>query len=92
MLLMCFLLVTCSSLTSPSNGRINCLLGGNGIPNPEETCTVTCNTGYELMGNSIRTCQNNGTWTGISAACLGGPCNSCNMDKRYPRYVAMPEA
>ena len=27
---------------------ISCSLGGNNTPNPGESCTFTCNTGYEL--------------------------------------------
>ena len=69
--LMCFLLVTCPSLTSPTKGMISCLLGGDNIPNPEENCTFTCNTGYELMGTGTRYCQNDGSWSGSESTCIG---------------------
>ena len=68
---MCFMLVTCPSLTRPTNGMISCSLGGNNIPNVGENCTVTCNTGYELNGSGTRNCQNNGSWSGSDATCLG---------------------
>ena len=61
-------LVTCPLLTAPSNGMIYCLLGANNIPNPGETCTVTCNDGYQ--GSSNRTCQNDGSWSGSDAICI----------------------
>ena len=69
--LICFLLVTCPSLTSPTNGMISCSLGGNNIPNPKDNCTFTCNTGYELMGTGTRTCQNDGSWSGNEPTCIG---------------------
>ena len=70
---MCFLLlVTCPLLTSPSNGMISCSLGDDGLPNPGETCTVTCDTGYQLNINDTRTCHNNGSWSGSDATCRRG--------------------
>ena len=33
--------------------------------------TYTCNSGYELMGNSTRTCQSSGQWTGSQPSCSG---------------------
>ena len=67
---MCFMLVTCPSPTRPTNGMISCSLGANNIPNAGENCTVTCNTGYDLNGSGIRTCQNDGSWSGSEATCL----------------------
>ena len=63
------MLVTCSMLTGPTNGMISCSLGDDGVPNPEETCTVTCDDGYELTGSDTRTCQNDGSWSGSDAIC-----------------------
>ena len=62
-----FLLATCRSLTRPNMGMINCSLGDNGVPNPGETCTVTCDAGYQ--GSGVRTCQNNGNWSS-EAICI----------------------
>ena len=59
-------------LTAPTNGVINCSLGGDEAPNPGEICTAICNTGYQLMGSHMRTCQNNGSWSGSKATCLSG--------------------
>ena len=69
---MYFLLVMCPLLTIPTNGMISCLLGDNNTPNPGESCTFTCNTGYELNGSGTKTCQNDGSWSGSSATCVGG--------------------
>ena len=65
-------LVTCTQLTNPDNGVINCSLGDNGIPSYADTCSFTCNTGYELTGSDTRTCQNDGSWSGSNAACQTG--------------------
>ena len=70
--LICLLLVTCPSLTNPNNGMISCSLGGNNIPNPEESCTFMCNAGYDLNGSGTRTCQNNGNWSGSDVTCSRG--------------------
>ena len=45
------LLVSCPTLSDPSNGAINCSLGDDGVPSYEDTCTFTCDTGYELTGS-----------------------------------------
>ena len=70
---MCTLvIVTCPSLTYLDNGMIGCSLGNNDIPNPGETCSFTCNTGYELTGSDTRSCQNDGSWSGSVAICRRG--------------------
>jgi len=44
-------IVVCPSLTDPNNGMINCSLEDEGVPSYEDTCSFTCNTGYELTGS-----------------------------------------
>ena len=73
--IMCFLLVSCPSLSDPSNGLINCSLGDDGVPSYEDTCSFTCNTGYELTGSESRTCQSDGSWSGSTAMCNKGEYN-----------------
>ena len=51
---------------------INCSLGDDGVPSQEDTCSFTCNTGYELTGSDTRTCQSDGSWSGSDAACERG--------------------
>ena len=51
---------------------INCSLGDDGVPSYEDTCSYTCNTGYELTGSDTRTCQNDGSWSGSDVACQTG--------------------
>ena len=71
----CYTVVTsvpCSPLTVPNNGIINCSLGDDGVPSYKDTCSFTCNTGYELTGSDTRTCQSNGSWSGIDTICKTG--------------------
>ena len=71
-IIMVILLVSCTSLTDPNNGTINCSLGDDGVPSYEDTCSFTCNTGYELTGSDIRTCQSDGNWSGNDDVCIRG--------------------
>ena len=68
----CIILVPCPSLTDPNNGMITCSLGDDGVPSYEDTCSFTCNTGYELTGSDTRTCQSNGSWSGSDDVCRRG--------------------
>ena len=65
-------IVNCSMLNSSMNGMINCSLGDNGVPSYEDTCSFTCNTGYELTGSDTRICQSNGNWSGSDNMCSRG--------------------
>ena len=67
-----FLLVSCPSLTDPSNGMISYSLGDDGDASYEDTCSYTCNTGYELTGSNTRSCQSDGTWSGSDPTCGRG--------------------
>ena len=67
---MYFLLGNCPLLSALTNGTFNCSLEGDGVPNPGENCTITCNNGYQLMGSGRRTCRNNGSWSGTDAMCI----------------------
>ena len=66
------LAVACPSHTEPNNGAIACSLGDDGVPSHEDTCSFTCNTGYELTGSDTRTCQSDGSWSGSEPACVRG--------------------
>ena len=71
----CYTVVTsvpCSPLNDPNNGMINCSLGDDGVPSYEDTCSFTCNTGYELTGSNTRTCQGDGSWSGSDDVCIRG--------------------
>ena len=51
---------------------IDCPLGDDGVLSYEDTCTYTCDTGYEITGSSTRTCQSDGTWSGSDTMCSRG--------------------
>ena len=52
---------------------IDCSLGDDGVLSYEDTCTYTCNNGYELTGgSSTSNCQSDGTWSGSEAMCTRG--------------------
>jgi len=65
------LLVSCPQLTDPSNGMVDCSLADDGTPSYEDTCSFTCNTGYQLNGSATRTCESNGRWSGSDTMCEG---------------------
>jgi len=58
--------------SDPMNGMINCSLGDDGVLSYEDTCTVTCDTGYMVTGDDMRICQSDGTLTGTDANCTRG--------------------
>ena len=62
----------CSALTNPQNGNILCSLGDDEVPSYKDTCSFTCNTGYELTGSDTRTCQSDGSWNGTNSTCERG--------------------
>ena len=73
------LLVTCSPLSDPSNGMMNCSLEDNKVFSYGNICSFTCDTGYELIGSGTRSCQSNGNWSGSVAMCSGGKWSGFNI-------------
>ena len=51
------------------NGELFCSLGDDGVLSYQDSCSFTCNTGYELIGSDTRTCQSDGSWSGSDAVC-----------------------
>ena len=70
-------MVTCPPLTTPDNGDIDCSVGGDGEANPGDTCTFTCDDGYELGGSTSRTCGDDGSWSGNDTTCTIGMYTFC---------------
>ena len=59
--------VNCGTLTNPANGQVSHTAGTTfGM-----TATYSCNTGYILVGNIIRTCLATRRWSGASPNCQG---------------------
>jgi len=67
-----YFVVTCQTLTDPNYGVTICSLGDDGIPSYEDTCSVKCNIGYEVIGRDTRTCQSDGSWSGSDIMCGRG--------------------
>ena len=67
--MMCFFLaaVDCGTLSDPTNGQVDHTSGTT----VGQTATYSCNTGYNLVGDSIRTCQAEGIWSGSASTCQG---------------------
>ena len=57
----------CGSLTDPANGQVD-LTSGTTFG---QTVTYSCNTGYNLVGDSTHTCQATGEWSGSVPTCEG---------------------
>ena len=67
MILLILTAVDCGSLTVPDNGTVS-HTGGTTFG---QTATYSCDTGYNLVGDSNRTCQAVGSWSGSPPTCEG---------------------
>ena len=56
-----------SNLADPDNGQATHIAGTT----VGQTATYSCDTGYNLVGNSTRTCQATGEWSGSAPVCEG---------------------
>ncbi|XP_035675655.1 sushi, von Willebrand factor type A, EGF and pentraxin domain-containing protein 1-like [Branchiostoma floridae] len=63
--------VTCPSLLAPVYGFVRA--PGNTYG---DTVTISCETGYELIGDSIRTCEASGLWSGSAPLCQRKCCSA----------------
>ena len=59
-------------MIDPINGMISCSLINSPVFSYEDTCSFTCDTGYELTGSDTRTCQSDGSWSGSEVSCRRG--------------------
>ena len=64
--------VHCPMFVTPMNGDVLCTLMSGIMPSYDDTCNVTCSTGYELTGSDTRTCQSDGSWSGDDVMCRRG--------------------
>ena len=70
----------CGDLSDPSNGQVT--LTGTTFGS---TATYECNTGFTLMGNMERTCQDDGNWSENEPTCVGRSC--CPVLYFYSWYL-----
>ena len=62
--------IQCDNLSIPANGNISsCSSGRIGIGYKGDTCSFTCNTGFELIGSDVRMCHSDGVWNGTDTMC-----------------------
>ena len=57
----------CGSLDDSANGQVTHTSGTTF----GQAAIYSCNTGYNLVGNSTRTCQATGEWSGSVPTCEG---------------------
>ena len=58
----------CSELESPANGQV---VVDTSSSQPIQA-HYSCDAGFTLVGNTIRTCLTTGAWTGAKPICRGG--------------------
>ena len=63
--------MNCTFLPDLNNGMLIYNPQGQDQTLVGATVTYTCNTGYTLNGNDMRTCQASGAWTGSDPTCDG---------------------
>jgi len=61
----------------------------NGVGYIGDTCSFTCNTGYEFSGGETRTCQSDGSWSGVEAICTKGVYYVGNMCGGYYNLIQL---
>ncbi|XP_064387965.1 uncharacterized protein LOC135336171 isoform X3 [Halichondria panicea] len=89
-------LVTCQSLSSPSNGQID-YQGDTAVPfDYQTTVTYSCNNGYGLFGGDrVRTCVSSsagpGEWNGIAPTCEGVVCTALTAPDNFGRVSYSPD-
>ena len=67
---------------------MSCSSGRVGVGYEGDTCSFTCNTGYELTGSDTRTCQSDGSWSGSDDVCRRGK-NSCIINVACLNYLKL---
>ena len=60
-----FFLSDCKYLRSVENGKVDISMGTTFT----SMATYSCNTGYQLRGDSTRLCQATGNWSGDQPSC-----------------------
>ena len=59
------IVVDCGALSDPANGQVSHTAGTTF----GQTATYSCNTGYNLVGDSTRTCEATENWSGSAPTC-----------------------
>ncbi len=86
------IVITCSDLPTLTNGIIVYSAGSPDSRPVDTVATHTCDTGYTLSGDTIRTCESDGSWSGFASTCQrkwNGLCTVCCWVYRLP-YSWLP--
>ena len=67
MYMMSLTAVDCGALTNPDNGQVSHTAGTTF----RQTATYSCNSGYNMVGGNLRSCQATGMWSGRMPTCQG---------------------
>ena len=62
--------IDCGALPNPANGMVTITPGLVTLTSVEAVATYACSEGYNLVGDTMRTCQANGQWTGTVPTCI----------------------
>jgi len=69
----CLFSPECEELDAPQFGSINCSLGDDGVPTPGDTCSFSCDDGYNIGTTTMTTCNDKGNWApSLPAECVIG--------------------
>ncbi len=66
-----FVVVACSDINKPHNGRITYDQGTENKRPVNTIATYECDNGHKLIGDKNRTCENSGEWSGMPLKCIG---------------------
>ena len=64
--------VSCPPSPNITNGNLACSQGADGLSHFEDSCTLTCSTGYRIVDGTVPTCQLDSTWSSMDAECRRG--------------------
>ena len=64
-------LIDCGALPNPANGMVTITPGLVTLTSVEAVATYACGEGYNLVGDTMRTCQATGQWNGTAPTCIG---------------------
>ena len=77
------LAVDCDILMDPANGQVTLTAGTTFGQN----ATYSCNTGYNLVGDSTRTCQATGVWSGSEPTCQSMLLNGGMLEQYIGHFI-----
>lgn len=64
--------VQCAEIGQVENANPVVLTGRDGNKNILGTqATFTCKANYAMVGDAVRTCQQDGAWSGVQPRCIG---------------------